>query len=123
LWYAAPAAAVLTQGSLDERKWELLRRKGAASDLALDGQLVGEQEKPIDWNKVLREMRAAGVRASGDELDEHDLQSLWRRAEGPYAALGPPATVVPLAERLAAERPERASAEEASGQLAFDLAA
>jgi hypothetical protein len=93
----------------------------------VDGQLVGEQERPIDWNKVLREMRAAGVRASGEELDEHDLEARWQRAEGPYARLGPPATVVPLAERLAVERPERTpeseSAEEASGQLAFDLAA
>jgi hypothetical protein len=119
--------AVLTRGSLDERKWELLRKKGAASDIALDGQLVGEREKPVDWNRVLREMRAAGVRASGDELDEHDVEALWQRAEGPYAPLAPPATVVPLAERLAAERPERTpqrrSAEEASGQLAFDLAA
>jgi SNF2 family DNA or RNA helicase len=40
--------AVLTRGSLDERKWELLRKKGAASDLALDGQLVGEQETPAE---------------------------------------------------------------------------
>jgi hypothetical protein len=75
--------AVLTRGSLDERKWELLRKKGAASDLALDGRLVGEQERPIAWNKVLREMRAAGVRASGDELDAHDLEALWGRGEGP----------------------------------------
>jgi hypothetical protein len=119
--------AVLTRGSLDERKWELLRKKGAASDLALDGQLVGEQEKPIDWNKVLREMRAAGVRASGDELDEQDLRALWERADGPYAPLAPPAAVVPLADRLARERADRTSespaAEEGSGQLAFDLAA
>jgi hypothetical protein len=119
--------AVLTRGSLDERKWELLRKKGAASDLALDGQLGGEQEKPIDWNKVLREMRAAGVRASGDELDEQDLRALWERADGPYAPLAPPAAVVPLADRLARERADRTSespaAEEGSGQLAFDLAA
>jgi hypothetical protein len=42
--------AVLTRGSLDERKWELPPKKGAASDQALDGQLVGAQERPIDWN-------------------------------------------------------------------------
>jgi hypothetical protein len=119
--------AVLTRGSLDERKWELLRKKGAASDLALDGQLIGEQEKPIDWNKVLAQMRAAGVRASGDELDEQDLRALWQRAEGAYAPLAPPATVVPLAERLATEHHERTAerptAEAEGGQLAFDLAA
>ncbi|MGH2782080.1 MAG: hypothetical protein ACRDLA_11870 [Thermoleophilaceae bacterium] len=43
------------------------------------------------------------------------------------APLGSAATVVPLADRRAAERsqrtPERPSAEKASGQLAFDLAA
>jgi hypothetical protein len=76
---------------------------------------------------VLREMRAAGVRASGDELDEHDLKALWERAEGPYAPLGTPASVVPLAERLAAGRPDQilevAAAEEEGVQLAFDLAA
>ena len=104
-----------------------LRKAGAASDLALDGQPVGEQEKPIDWNRVLREMRAAGVRASGDEHDEHDLQALWGSAPSPYAPLAPPAAVVPLADRLARERADRtseaAAAEETGGQLAFDLAA
>jgi hypothetical protein len=68
-------------------------------------------------------MRAACVRASGDELDEHDLWALWERATGPFAPLSPPAMVVPLAERLTAERPdrtlERASPEEESGELAF----
>lgn len=66
-------------------------------------------------------------RASGDELDEQDLQALWQRAEGPYAPLASPAAVVPLAERLAAERRDQAResppAVEGSGQLAFDLAA
>lgn len=98
-----------------------------ATVASLDGQLVGEQEKPIDWSKILREMRAAGVRSSGDDLDEHDLEAPWTRAEGPYAPLALPATVVPLAERLAAKRPdetdERQLAEEESGQLAFELAA
>ena len=119
--------AVLTRGSLDERKWELLRKKGAASDFALDGQLVGEQEKPIDWNKVLRDLRAAGVRAAGDEVDEDDVQALWQRAEGPYAPLLQRAAVLPLTERLAAERRaetrEPPATEQAGDQLAFDLAA
>jgi hypothetical protein len=66
---------VLTRGPLNKRKWELLQKKGSASDLALDGQLVREQEKPIDWNTMLREMRAAGVRASGDGLDEEERGS------------------------------------------------
>jgi hypothetical protein len=40
---------MLTRGSLDERKWQLLGLQGAASDLAL----VGEQERPIDWGQGL----------------------------------------------------------------------
>jgi hypothetical protein len=47
------------------------------------------------------------------------------RVPTPHSARPPPS--FPLAERLAAERPERIaereSAEEESGQLAFDLAA
>jgi hypothetical protein len=72
-----------------------------ASDLALDGQLAGEQEKPIDWNKVLREVRAAGVKAVGDELAETDIERLWHAAEGPYAPLAAPATVILLTDRRA----------------------
>jgi hypothetical protein len=63
----------------------------------------------------------------GDELDDHDLHALWQRASALTRPLAPPANVVPIAERLAAERPDRAGeethAEEESGQLAFDLAA
>ena len=113
--------------TIAERKWRLVLDKGAASDLALDGQLVEQPEREIDWAMVRREMRAAGVRAVGDELAEADIERLWLKAEGPYAPLSPPAPVVPLAERLAQKRsggePERTSAEEAGGQLAFDLAA
>ncbi|MDQ3770066.1 MAG: hypothetical protein M3370_11415, partial [Actinomycetota bacterium] len=114
---------LLTRGSLDERKWDLLDKKGAASDVALDGQLMARAEEQVDWNRVLREMRAAGVSASGDELDERDLQALWQRAEGPYRPLGPPAPVASLAQRLADGHHERPAAEDDGGQLALDLAA
>jgi hypothetical protein len=68
-------------------------------------------------------MRAAGVAASGEELDEHDLQALWQRAEGPYRPLGPPGDTVPnLAQRLATG-PEPALGEHDDGQLTLDLAA
>jgi hypothetical protein len=70
-------------------------------------------------------MGAAGVRSSGGELDEHDVEAVWAAAMDPRRSARP-AMFVPLAKRLAAERPDRARegvpAEEA-GQLAFDLAA
>jgi hypothetical protein len=69
----------------------------------------------------------AGVKAVGDELAETDIEWLGHAAEGPYAPLAAPATVIPLTDRLAGERtagtPYRAPAEEEAGQLAFDLAA
>jgi hypothetical protein len=76
---------------------------------------------------VLLEMRAAGVKAVGDELAETDIEHLWHAAEGQYAPPAAPATVIPLADRLAGERiagtSERAPGEDEAGQLAFDLAA
>jgi hypothetical protein len=80
----------------------------AASAVVLTGlPLVGGQEEPIDWNKVLREMRAAGLRASGDELDEQDLRALWQRAEGPLRAVRPArhGRGAPRAARRRASRP------------------
>lgn len=96
---------VLTRGWLDERKWEPLETKGAASDLALDGRLVAKADR-LEQGAARDARRRRQAR--GDELDEHDLEALWQRAEGPYARLAPPARVVPLAERLAAERPDPA---------------
>lgn len=84
---------------------------------------MARAEEQVDWNRVLREMRAAGVSASGDELDELDLQALWQRAEGPYRPLGPPAPVASLAQRLADGHHERPAGEDDGGQLALDLAA
>ncbi len=49
---------MLTKGSLDEKKWELLSAKAAAADLALDGQLMDEREEPISLEKVLKELQA-----------------------------------------------------------------
>ena len=58
---------VMPRGSLAERKWELLKDKGGASDLAFDGELSVQPEEAIDWAKVLREMKARGIRAAGDD--------------------------------------------------------
>ena len=70
---------------------------------------------------------ATRPRATGDELDEDDVQALWQRADGPYAPLLQPGAVRPLTKRPAAERPAAtqhcADTERAGDQLAFDLAA
>lgn len=68
----------LTLGSLDPKKWELLCQKAKAADLALDGQLVDEPEKPISRDEFLRELRRQGVRPSGEEIAEADIRSAWQ---------------------------------------------
>lgn len=124
VWVVIPRIA--GSQTIAERKWQLVLDKGAASDLALDGQLIEKPERPIDWNRVLRQMRTAGVQAVGDELPESDIERLWLAADGPYAPLRPPATATPLAQRPATERrvpTTQPSGEEHSGQLVFNLAA
>ena len=89
---------VYVPNMIGERKWELVKDKGEASDLALDGQLIEEPEPETNWNEVLREMREAGVEATGDEVSEAQVQALWERAEGPFAPIiQPEVAVVPLA--------------------------
>lgn len=68
---------LIAKGTIDERKFQLLSDKAAASDVALDGRLVEENEKPHDWNKYLREMKRAGIEAEGDELPEDQLAARW----------------------------------------------
>jgi ribosomal protein S27AE len=69
----------LVRGSLDEKKWQLLSQKAQAADLALDGQLIPQREEPVSLEQVLRDLQRAGVRATGDEIDEHDLRAAWQR--------------------------------------------
>ncbi|MBS1893603.1 MAG: hypothetical protein JST59_20070 [Actinobacteria bacterium] len=85
----------LTLGSLDPRKWELLCQKAKAADLALDGQLVDEPEQPISREEFLRELRRQGVRPTGEEIAEADIEAAWAAAPMLAAAAGPrrPASV------------------------------
>jgi SNF2 family DNA or RNA helicase len=79
----------LTLGSLDPRKWELLCQKAKAADLALDGQLVDEPEQPISREEFLRELRRQGVKPTGEEIAEADIEAAWRAAPMLAAAAGP----------------------------------
>lgn len=86
---------VYPKNSMGEKKKKLLTNKGKASDLALDGQLIDVPEKPIDWRKVTKEMKEAGVSLSADDtVDEAGIKDLWEAAEGPYASLRPALSLV-----------------------------
>lgn len=69
---------MLTKGSLDEKKWELLCQKAEAADLALDGQLMDEREEPISLEQVLKDMQTQGVPLTGEEIAESELQAAWQ---------------------------------------------
>ena len=91
----------LVQGSLDEKKWELLSQKAQAADLALDGQLVPQREEPVSLEKVLRDLQRAGIRPTGDEIDEADLKKAWLEslaavAQMPSASRPPMPHIPPL---------------------------
>jgi hypothetical protein len=68
---------VVPRGSLAQRKWDLLKDKGGAADLAFDGEISAQQEDAVDWNKVLADMKERGIRAEGDELLEADVEKAW----------------------------------------------
>lgn len=88
---------VIPKGSLAEEKWELLKDKGGASDLAFDGELSVQPEEAIDWNEVLRDMKAKGIRAAGDEVPEADVEAAWKDLA--------PLRLPPSAASLAIPRP------------------
>jgi intein/homing endonuclease len=69
---------VIPNGSLAVDKWELLKDKGGASDLAFDGELSVQPEEAIDWNEVLRNMKARGIQAAGNEVPEAEVEAAWR---------------------------------------------
>lgn len=79
----------LTLGSLDPRKWELLCQKAKAADLALDGQLVDEPEKPISREEFLRELRKQGVKPTGEEIAEADIEAAWEATASLKASVRP----------------------------------
>ncbi|MBN8868006.1 MAG: DEAD/DEAH box helicase [Solirubrobacterales bacterium] len=105
--------SIVPKGTLAEKKYQLLSDKSAAADLALDGQLVDEEDEPIDWARQVKELRALGLAVSSeDTVDEDDIRALWQAAEGPYAHILPPALPPSIAnpqreEASAPSEPER----------------
>lgn len=107
---------IVPTASLAERKFGLLSDKSAASDLALDGQLIDDPPEPVNWEKQIKQMRAAGLAVSEDDtLDEADLEELWRAAEGIYE---------PILAAVPAAKPKHwaASATEPAGVGAKEFA-
>lgn len=104
---------VMTRGSLDERKWQLLLNKGAAADVALDGQLIDKPEPPTDWAQVIKEMIESGADITGDEVPEAAVKGVWDRVV-PLASFIDPTVIVregpaPLPPRFRPIKPLKGS--------------
>jgi hypothetical protein len=87
---------MLTKGSLDEKKWELLSAKAAAADLALDGQLMDEREEPISLEQVLKDLQAQGVPLTGEEIAEAELRAAWEAAMNVIPLVPRPRPIEPI---------------------------
>ena len=70
---------VVPQGSIAERKWQLLKDKSGSADLAFDGELMEQQEEAVDQSKILKEMKEAGIKIQGDEVLEADVEAAWQK--------------------------------------------
>ena len=70
------AHIVMTEGSLDEKKWDLLERKRIAAGKVLDVVDLVREEEPVSLEEVLAELVARGV-ASGPEVDEGACKTAW----------------------------------------------
>lgn len=69
---------VMTTGTIDDRKWELIEQKGAASDLAIDGELFEQNEEPVSIQDVLDELRRQGIKSDG-AIEESVIEGQWNR--------------------------------------------
>jgi hypothetical protein len=58
-------------------KWDTLRQKGDAANLALDGRLIEADELEIDESEVLKTLMEKGVPVNGDEVPEAEVERLW----------------------------------------------
>ncbi|MDR3708760.1 MAG: C-terminal helicase domain-containing protein [Capsulimonadaceae bacterium] len=67
---------VLTEGSLDERKWKLLQDKTASAELAIDGHLLEKKQKPISQQEILNELKHKGLPVAETVL-ESDIRASW----------------------------------------------
>lgn len=69
---------VMTEGSLDEKKWDLLERKRRAAGLILDVVDLVRDEAPVSLDEVLAELVARGIASGGPDVDEASCEQAWK---------------------------------------------
>ncbi|MBN2015903.1 hypothetical protein JW766_03645 [Candidatus Dojkabacteria bacterium] len=71
---------VMSESTVDTRKWELINQKGAAAQLALDGMLYSQDEERIDLQQVLDELKEKGISAEST-ISEEQIRFQWQSSE------------------------------------------
>jgi len=91
---------ILPRQSLAQTKWNVLQKKGDSSDLAFDGEFLPRDEKPVNWNEELRQMRRRGIglNATDDLVPEEEVCAAWKSL-APLLFLPRKARVSPPRER------------------------
>ena len=98
---------ILPRESMAQEKHSVLQKKGNSSDLAFDGQFMEQEERPVNWEEVIREMRRRGIglKATADLVPEEDVEAAWQALApvyfSPPAQPAPVPRTVPDAPRLA----------------------
>jgi N6-adenosine-specific RNA methylase IME4 len=82
--------AYFPEGSLGHKKWEVIGDKTDASDLVLDGRIAARREIEVNKNKILQEMKEAGMRLKGYEVPEAEVLARWQKGPPPLPSFAPP---------------------------------
>ena len=105
---------ILPRQSMAQTKHAVLVKKGNSSDLAFDGRFMEQEERPVNWEDVIRDMRRRGIglTATADLVPEEEVEAAWRELAPVYFM---PAPAVPGGRDAAPSAPAL------QGALALDL--
>ena len=111
---------VMTEGSLDERKWELLGEKRSMASNVVDGQELLDDDEQLDLATILMELQRRGVPSHESAVDEGEVEAAWQRSVAeppPTPATSPQERVLRLSEWTLRGESTQPYAEVAYGSL------
>lgn len=87
-----PASA--SSPTFTKKKWSIIEQKGQSIELALDGRLIEKHDTQIDQAQIVRELMERGIHATGDEIDESEVEQAWADI-APFASYEAPDGLIP----------------------------
>jgi len=76
---------VMTDSTVDLRKWDLLQKKGAASELAIDGELFAKNEEQVPLQVILDELKDKGIKPD-TTISENAIREQWLPKNAAYSS-------------------------------------